>query len=311
MLRTDFKYNGHWLSDFQMKMFDTDNEPQWVTRTIERSEQTPAREIPMHFTTRYDDVLKHEFLIIRDPDLYASPYDLRLTDKDIHQLRSWLEYPKKPMELVTTEDDEQIDVCYFGVFTSVQPFSVGKECFGLRLYFTCNAPYGFSPAMAKRYELAAAAANSSTSLSGDYLNNAAQYADMTPAIIRIYPLAKGTTFPAATATHNNVVNIHNSATNEEMMVTLPEGFHKLELSCEHKTAVGIMVSGNTETRTALTLKYAGLTGAPGFFGDLTQVFSATFLRLVPGDNMLTFNNRSSIDLVVEIETRYIIKGGGF
>ena len=311
MLRTDFKYNGHWLSDFQMKMYDTDSDPVWISRVVDRSAQTAYREIPTHFTTHYDDVLKHEFLIIRDPDLYDSSCDLRLTDKDIHQLRSWLEYPKQPMELVTTEDDEQMDVCYFGLFTSIQPFVVRKQCFGLRLSFTCNAPYGFSPATAKRYEVAAAQNGSATSLTGDFLNNSVQYADMLPATIRIYPKAKNTTFAQVANDIDSQLNIDNDATGDNMMLFLPAGYVRMELSCEHKSVTGISLENGQEVRKALTLAQAGFTTAGWFFGDLTQVYHSRFLHLNPGDNRLTFTNHTAQDLIVEIETRYIIKGGGF
>ena len=306
MLRSDFTYNGHRLSDFNFKMFDVDSDPEWISRVIDRSTQTAARDIPVHFTTHHDDVLKHDFLIIRDPSLYQLTESLRLTDKDIDQLRAWLEYPKVPMELITTVDDEEIDVRYFGLFTSIQPFVVHKQCFGLRLQFTCNAPYGFSSLISRRFTVSAQSGNDPTVQTNSFLDCQSEFAELVPATIRIYPKTANMSFPSGAK-----LDIYNSATNQTMKLTLPQNYSQIEISCEHKAIVGTATENSTVIQRPLTLEAVGMTSAGGFFGDLTQVFSATFLDFVPGSNILTLTNKSSIDVCVEIETRYIVKGGGF
>lgn len=305
MLRENFKYNGHWLSDFSMKMYDPDNAPQWVARTVDKSTPNPAREIPYHFTTHYDDVLRLDFLIIRDPGLYGSPYDLRLTDRDIHKLRSWLEYPKQPMELVTTEDEEQMDVCYFGLFTSIQPFVVATQCYGLQLTFTCNAPYGFSPLTAKRYELPAASGANASTLVGDFLNSAISGADMLPATIVIYPADKTADLQSGTC------SIYNKATDKTMVITVPDGNRRLTIDCGKRNVIAERVINGVKSTVALPLTALHLTSSGSFFGDETEVFSVEFLKLLPGSNLMTFTSSIEQDIVIEIQTRYILKAGGF
>ena len=305
MLRENFKYNGHWLSDFSMKMYDADNAPQWVTRTVDKSTLNPAREIPYHFTTHYDDVLRLDFLVIRDPSLYESSYDLRLTDRDIHRLRSWLEYPQQPIELVTTEDEEQMDVCYFGLFTSVQPFIVATQCYGLQLTFTCNAPYGFSPLTAKRYELAAASGENASTLVGDFLNSSISGADMLAPTMVVYPVDKNADLQSGDCT------IYNKATDRTMELTIPSGYRKLTIDCGKRTVIADKVVDGMKTQIALPLTAVNMGGSGSFFGDETEVFTVEFLKLLPGSNLMTFTSTVGQSIVVEIQTRYILKAGGF
>lgn len=304
MLRSNFKYNGKSLSDFGMKMYDADQDPQGVARKIDKAMQTSAREVPNHYATYRDAVLVHHFLIIKDPDLYESSFDLRLTDKDIHILKSWLFSTTMPTELILPIDDEEIPVSYFGVFTDVEYFiPVQKSCFGLALTFTCNAPYGFSPITSKRFYI------NSADVLGDYLNNAVEFAKMTPPTI-IIEAGVGNVF------HDEILYLTNKHDGGNTMhVKLPEGMDRVVLDCRTK-----IVTGRTDgVEHPLTLEDIGVELFNVNVDDTKsfQLFNLYgnlyWLSLNNGSNALRFvtETDSFAPYTVEIQTRYIIEAGGF
>ena len=306
MLRSNFKYNGKSLSDFNMKMYDADDDPQGVPRTIDKAAQNAAREIPNHYSTYRNDVLVHHFLIIKDPEFYGSSYDLRLTDKDIHILKSWLFSTTTPEELILPTDDEEIDVSYFGVFTDVQYFvPVQKSCYGLKLTFTCNAPYGFSPITSKRYYI------TSNDVDGDYLNNAVQFAKMTPPKI-IIQASSGNTFAGETLTLTN-----HKDNDRHMDIKLVNGYDAITIDCQTKIAVGRKTENNAVVEEPLTLSDLGVTLFQATNDELSfQLLNLYgnmyWLNLLNGSNALQFETTDFAHAyTVEIQTRYIIEAGGF
>lgn len=306
MLRSNFKYNGKSLSDFQMKMYDADEDPQGVARTIEKSQPNAARERPNHYTTFRNDVLVHHFLIIKDPDFYGDPYKLRLTDKDIHRLKSWLFSTKTPTELILPMDDEEIDVSYFGVFTDVQYYvPVQKSCYGLKLTFTCNAPYGFSPVTSKRFWI-----NGAT-VAGDFINNTVEFADMLPPTI-VIRANDGATFSG-----EQLVLQNKNDGNKEMKINLVTGLHRIDIDCDTKVTTGYYMDDGTERTRTLTLADLGLElyeaqqdNTRSF--QLINTYGIYWLKLTRGSNVLQFTTSDySAPYSVEVRTRYIIEAGGF
>ena len=307
MLRSNFKYNGKSLSDFQMKMYDPDSDPQGVPRTIEKAAQNSAREVPNHYTTYRNDVLVHHFLIIRDPDFYESSNDLRLTEKDVHILKSWLFSTTNPAELILPMDDEEIEVSYFGVFTDVQYYMpVRKTCFGLQLTFTCNAPYGFSRLTSKRYYI------NSADVSGDYLNNAVQFAKMMPPKIIIQASA-GNTF-----NDEMLTLINHKDSDNQMVIKLPSGLDRITIDCRTKVAIGRTTTNGVSVEAPLTLTDLGLElfgvsiDSSRSFQLLNLYGNVYWLTLLNGSNALQFVTEDyTNNYTVEIQTRYIIEAGGF
>lgn len=311
MLRSNFKYNGRSLADFGMKMYDPDADPQGVERTIDKAAQNSAREVPNHYATYRNGVLQHNMLIIKDPDLYESSNDLRLTEKEVHRIKSWLFSTTLPTELILPQDDEEIDVRYFGVFTNVQYFMpVRKTCFGLQLTFTCNAPYGFSPVTSKRYHI------NTTDVNGDYLNNVVQFAKMTPPKI-IIQAASGNTFAGEILTLTN-----HKDSDRHMDIKLPNGLDRVTIDCQTKVAIGRTTDGNTVTESPLTLSDLGLelfgtdTDNTRSFQLLNLYGNLYWLSLLHGSNPLEFETSvpdggTFHAYTVEIQTRYIIEAGGF
>lgn len=294
MLRNDFSYGGYSLSDWQMKMYDADQAAQWVGRAIDKGNMNAFRDTPSHYNTHYESVLQHFFLIIRDPSLFQTTEALRLTDKDIHQLRSWLEYPRTPQELELTEDDEQIKVCYMGLFTDIQPFIVAERCYGLKLTFTCDSPYGFSPQLSKKYLVPAG----STNMLVDFINTPVLFTQMLDPIIRVTPTAD--TFVGG------VLQI-GQADEAGMQITLPAGGSSLQIDCRRKIITSVLDGQET----ILTLETIGAQTTDDYFGDISLTQSVQWLHLNPSGNQLRFDTTGiSQDISIEIGTRYILKAGG-
>lgn len=314
MLRSDFKYNGKSLSDFGMKMYDADQDPQGVVRKIDKAMPTSAREVANHYSTYRDAVLEHHFLIIKDPEQHESPYDLKLTDKDMHILKSWLFSTTVPAELIIPMDDEEIDVSYFGVFTDVEYFiPARKTCFGLALTFTCNAPYGFSPVTSKRFLVREA------DTAGDFVNNIVEFAQMIAPTI-IIKTDDGQPFSGETLELTN-----QNDGGKTMHIKLKDGYHRFEIDGRTKITTGFYMSDGVEKSKALTLYDIGANLFVATQDDyneknfqLIDTVSLYWLSLVPGSNVMVFKttppeNSSAAfhDYSVEIRTRYIIEAGGF
>lgn len=295
MLRSDFEYNGHRLSDFQMSMFDPSDQTSFVGREIARTELTSRNQSSHFYTTYHKELLTIPFLIIKDPNLIGSPSEYVLTDKQIHVLRSWLTSPTTAIELKPATDDEEVNVSYFGVFTEVQPYIVNERCMGLYLTFTCNSPYGYSPITSKRYTIDA------DSITNDFINNAVQFAEciMPTIIIRANRLS---------SFHGEELTITNSSDGDKKMnIKLLEGLSEIKIDCQKKIVTD-------QDGKLLALSDIGMT--PNEFKDddvrLVQTYSIYWLNLVRGNNKLKFETSNRVSsYTVEIQTRYIIKGGAF
>ena len=285
-------------------MYDPDADPQGVERTIDKAAQNSAREVPNHYATYRNGVLQHNMLIIKDPDLHESSNDLRLTEKEAHRIKSWLFSTTLPTELILPQDDEEIDVRYFGVFTNVQYFMpVRKTCFGLQLTFTCNAPYGFSSVTSKRFYI------NSADVLGDYLNNAVEFAKMIPPTI-IIEAGAGNVF------HDEILHLTNKHDGcNTMHVKLPEGMDRVVLDCRTK-----IVTGRTDgVDRPLTLEDIGVELFNANVDDTKsfQLFNLYgnlyWLSLNNGSNALHFVTDSDAfaPYTIEIQTRYIMEAGGF
>ena len=311
MLRSNFVYNGKSLSDFQMKMYDPDADPQGVERTIDKAAQNSAREVPNHYTTYRNGVLQHNMLVIKDPDLFESSNDLRLTEKEVHRIKSWLFSTTLPAELILPQDDEEIDVRYFGVFTNVQYFMpVRKTCFGLQLTFTCNAPYGFSPVISQQFNIVGDHVN------GEYTASIGQFDRMMlPKIV--IKASDGNVFNGET-----LKLINDSDDGHHMQITLVAGFHTIIIDCQSKVFTGVKTVDNVDVETPLTLTALGieLFGTSIDNGRSFQLLNLYgdlyWLTVLPGDNALKFettvpDGESFRNYTVEIQTRQIIEAGGF
>lgn len=294
MIGENFAFNGSWLSDFDMKMYDPEDSQQFIGREIDKADISLLREIPNHYSTHYSDVLVLSLLILKNPDIYDSKDAMRLTADEINDIRSWLESPKLPSEMRMISDEDSLDTYYFGIFTNVQPFIIAQECFGFYLTFTCNAPYGFSQYVSNSYNI------SSSTVNGSFYNQSSErYSYLKP----IVEIISNSQFNGA-----EKISIKNNSDKGNMMViTPPKGKKSIRLDCRNKKITD-------EDGNLISISDIGLTIPQN--NNYNFVSADTFLfywlRLVYGVNELSFipQNNATISSV-NIYARYPRKSGGF
>lgn len=296
MVGNDFYFDGHWLSEFGYKVYDPEDSQSFVGREIDKSEITSLRPVPNHYSVRYSDVLTLQFLIIRNDENEPLTQDESKMDGDnINYIRAWLESPKNPTRLYSPINEDVVVTNYFGIFTDVQPFVVGNECFGLYLTFTCNAPYGFSDEYKKTFVM-----HGDTTVEDYYTNNSAEYNEYLKPMITIY---SNDVF-----VNGDEITIKNiSDNNKFMFLKMPTGLSSITIDCQKKSIIDN--NGNS-----VKLSDVGLTIpiSSDYNFISSELYSFYWLRLLPNKNNLLFtcNNGSTIQKVI-ISSRFIIKSGGF
>lgn len=295
MIGEDFHYNNFWLSDYHMKMCSPNEAPQFAGRELDRSELSSVRSIPNHYSAHYSDTLTLSFLIVRDICLYPGKGQPKLSGSDIHNLRSWLESPRQPEPLFVLPYDGT-DTWYFGIFTDIQPFMVGPDCFGLSLTFTCNAPFGFSSVVSNTYEIDSRIGD----ISGSFFNGSSEQTEYLRPLIRISSKDR-----FQSAEKLRITNLTDNG--RAMELTMPAGLAELIIDCRKKCITdeeGRLVALNEVGLSVPNASDSGYISA--------ETFLFYWLRLAFGENRLVFSmpNPNTIS-GIEISTRYIVKSGGF
>lgn len=321
MLGNDFTYGEYSLSDFDMKMYDPDDEQQFVRREIDKSEITSVRPMPNHYSTHYADVLELHFFIVKDTDEYLTQEEMRMTANEVNNVRAWFESPKTPTMLSVeseNENDNTDDMTYyFGIFTDVEPFIIGQECFGLYLTFTCNSPYGFSEIKESTYTLGAVniLAEDGTNLLDEsdnaiigeggtgnftYSNTSAEHKDYLRPIVKI---SSTSTFGA-----NEQIQIKNVTDgNKIMLLSLPKGKSYITIDCQKKK----ITDNNGKI---IPLSDIGLTLpiSDDYNFVSAELYTFYWLRLLSGTNNLNISCQGSNSISnIKISARHIRKSGGF
>ena len=296
MVGNDFYFDGHWLSEFGMRVYDPEDSQQFVSREIDKADITPLRPVPNHYSAHYSDALTLSFLVVRDEeDEFLTQEESKLDGEVISYVRSWLESPKTPTHLLSPVEEDVVTTNYFGIFTNVQPYIIGQECYGLYLTFTCNAPYGFSDVYSKTYSM-----QSGVTVTGAFSNYSAEYDDYLKPTITIN---SSNVFGAS-----DTITIQNTSdSNKFMLLTMPEGKSSITIDCEKKSIVD-----NDGNILALSDVGLSLPISSDYNFISSEMYSFYWLRLVPNKNTILFTcPEGSTIRTVTISARYIIKSGGF
>lgn len=290
MIANDFWYNDQYLSDFNLIMCMPEDEQDWARRDIDRSDITPIRPIPNFYSVKYSDTLVLHFLIIKCDEKAGTADYMKMDGEFIDELMGWLTSPKRHM-LLTTISDEDFDVNYYGLFTDVQPYVFNGECYGLKLTFTCNAPYGFSDIFEQEYSMD----NLKTKSVKYFCESSEKYAYIYP-VIKVD--AASTTFgSSATFTLSN-----DSDSSYSMSFTLPSGASSITIDCDKKRVLD--QSGNVIPLTTLISQ-----DAASFLS--TPNYSFNWFRILPSENNLQISSNKKCMSKVTIQARGVIKAGGF
>lgn len=296
MIGNDFKYGNEWLSEYGLIMCEAEEGQQFVSRDIIKEEITALDPSPSHYNVAYNDALVQNFFVIKEAGLCGNQEDSKLSGDEIHFIRSWLESPKRPEELIIPIQEDEMTVHYYGLFTDVQPYTHNDECYGLLLTFTCNAPYGYSDYTTSVYSIN----SSARPVNGTFFNLSAELKEYLKPTITIYSSDVFDNGESITITNT-------SDNNKEMHITLPSGISKVTIDCDKKIIIG-------DEDSLLSMSDIGVTLPSNQNENIisTEFYLFNWFALVPKDNYLIFtpSSTNTIDRV-EISVRYIIKSGGF
>ena len=290
-----FFYNDKWLSDFNMSLYDAENEQAFVGKDIISLELNSVNSKANVFGTKYNGTLKIEALICKDPDFYFTEEEREFTSYDIRNIKSWLMSPKTPMEMIPYSIDYETDnICYFGLFTDIQPFMVSGKCFGLYITFTCDTPYGYSGLYTETYLM-----NGLTTIDGTFYNTSDEHNEYLYPIIKIYP--------SSTSSESDTLTIKNISDGEkEMTVNLINGEYFI-IDTENM----LIYDANNNQIPLYSIGW-NTNEIFDYNNVSTGTYSLYWIRFMYGENKLTFLSSSAgaVDKV-EISARFVRKSEGF
>ena len=295
MIGEDFRFGSTWLSDFDMKMYDPNNEQEFPEIVIEKSDTSSQLAKPNHFGVYYSNTLTLNFLILKDCDQFYNQNDYILTGEDINEVRAWLESPKMPTELYVTNNTNEESTYYYGIFTNISPFVISGDCYGFYLVFTCDSPYGYSEE--KTVTCSFESSNTATATFNNLSSEKDEY--LKPVITVISDDVFGA---------DETLSITNLSDNgNTMSINLPEDIETLIIDCEKK----IIKDGNGNL---IPINEIGLTTPVSSEYNFVSADSFIFywLSFVYGENQLSIelSQTNTVD-TIEISAKYIMKTGGF
>ncbi len=146
----DFIFNGKRLSDIADCIsvdFDSNSDrPLAMRRDMERGETNHYRTEPNYYGDTWSEPLAFELNIIKNICTYASPEHRYFSQEELRSFTRWLTSPRRPC-WIHFEYEEAVPndtPCYFGWFNNIEAYMAGEHVYGLRFYFTCTTPFGFT-----------------------------------------------------------------------------------------------------------------------------------------------------------------------
>lgn len=296
MTGTNFYYDDHALSDYGLIISGSDEEQSFISRSVVGTEQSVKRPEQHVFNTSYDDVLKIPFSILKNPHDNPNQLDMRFTEQELSEIRRWLESPRTPKELIVENKNniENETICYFGLFTDVQPFVVGADCYGLDLTFQCNAPYGYSTPIVHVFEFP-----KTSTYSYQYACLSDEKYDFVYPVIKLY--LNSSISNKGTITIKNITDNNNSLT-----INLPNTSY-ITIDCKKKQILN--ADGNNVRLCDLGFSTDDIFD---YYSIFTGSVSIYWPRLVYGENEFKYTT-SVLNSVTKIEMTYrlIRKVDGF
>lgn len=293
MTGNDLYYDGTWLSNLGLIMYDPDDDQEWVERNFVTTNQNGNRPEQTFYGETYDGTLQLHFLIGKNPSIYHTQKEQQFTQQDIELVRKWLESNQIPLELKCKNQDSD-EVSYFGVFQEAQPFLVATKCYGIYYTFQCNTPYAYSSIYKKEIPL-----SSSTSV------NTSFDCSMSKKYSYAYPIIK--IYTNSSVSNKGKLSITNKSDKNKTMGFNVPNIKCLILDTKTKQAYsddGTLIPIDTlGWNTSEALNYTSL---------FTNTVNLYWLRLVDGTNNLLIAQTvaNAIDKII-IETRFIRKADGF
>ena len=147
----DFTFMGKKLSDLSVKYvsvdFDGDADVDMaMERDMETGESNRYKVEPNYFYDKWNDTLEFELDIIKDPCKFTNQNSAIITKSERREITKWLTSSHFPEWLTFSGTNDSADdtIRYFGWFNNIESYSVNAQTFGLKLYFKCTTPFGYT-----------------------------------------------------------------------------------------------------------------------------------------------------------------------
>ena len=150
----DFTFMGKKLSDLSVKYvsvdFDGDADVNMaMDRDMETGDSNRYKVEPNYFYDKWNDTLEFELDIIKDPCKFTNQNAAVITKSERREITRWLTSSHFPEWLTFSGTGDSADdtVRYFGWFNNIESYSVNAQTFGLKLYFKCTTPFGYTDSL--------------------------------------------------------------------------------------------------------------------------------------------------------------------
>lgn len=304
MFGYSFSYCGKSLEDYHMMLANPDNDTlQYPSREISKGTITQRRPKPKHYGVAYSDVMSFNLLAIRAPEDNSKQEELQFANEELDELMDWLEYPKTPQWLEVVQESET--AYYRGLFTSVQPFVFGTDCYGLTLTFTCDAPFRYSDEMKFEQSLD----NSAVETYGTFYTPSGHSTPMLPPTITL-------SIDSSRSSSNTWFGItvgDSVVKGEHFGMMVPYDKKSVVVDCENKLIYAIDASGK---RSMISIADAG-------YKVTDDEIKFVWPTIHSGENHIIFSrsiddnpfggtsSKSNLVSKITISTRCLLRSGGF
>ena len=147
----DFTFANHKLSEYgHFISADLNGGDSEIVLGLEREMDSGStnnyRVEPNYLGDKWSSTLSFELHIIKDPCEYLSQTDMQFSKNEIRQITRWLTSPHYPLwiEFEHLPEDNSEIIYYKGWFNNIETYAVGGAIYGLKLYFTCATPFGYT-----------------------------------------------------------------------------------------------------------------------------------------------------------------------
>lgn len=147
----DFTFKNKKLSslsaDYVSVSFNESDERNFgMSRSMEKGETNRYHTVANHFYDKWDEPLKFELHITKNPCEYGEQKYMEIYESEIREITRWLTSSHLPSWIefeYLPEDDNEV-TNYHGWFNNIEPFVVGGKVYGLKLSFECTSSFGYT-----------------------------------------------------------------------------------------------------------------------------------------------------------------------
>ena len=147
----DFTFANHKLSEYgdfiSVDLNGGDSEIMLgLERDMDSGSANTYRIEPNYLGDKWSSTLSFELHIIKNPCTYSSQTNMSFSKNELRKITRWLTSPHYPLwiEFEHLPEDNSEIIYYKGWFNNIETYTVGGMIYGLKLYFTCTTPFGYT-----------------------------------------------------------------------------------------------------------------------------------------------------------------------